>query len=80
MKEKTERVKSNFLGEVMAVQSKMIRLNAGEIEAVRNKCIDINKKLIRLEKEPLKDSELVHKILELGLKNISVSKDGNLEI
>lgn len=80
MKEKTERVKSNFLGEVMAVQSKMIRLNAGEIEAVRNKCIDINKKLIRLEKEPLKDSELVHKILELGLKNISVSKDGDLEI
>lgn len=80
MKEKAERVKSNFLGEVMAVQSKMIRLNAGEIEAVRNKCIDINKKLIRLEKEPLKDSELVHKILELGLKNISVSKDGDLEI
>jgi len=80
MKENAERVKSNFLGEVMAVQSKMIRLNAGEIEAVRNKCIDINKKLIRLEKEPLKDSELVHKILELGLKNISVSKDGELEI
>jgi len=58
----------------------MIRLNAWEIEELRNKCIDINKKLIRLDKEPLKDSELVHKILELGLKNISVSKEGEIEI
>lgn len=58
----------------------MIRLNAWEIEELRNKCVDINKKLIRLDKEPLKDSELVHKILELGLKNISVSKDGEIEI
>lgn len=64
----------------MATASKMIRLNAWEVEQLRNKCIDINKKLIRLEKEPLKDSELVHKILELGLKNICVSKEGNLEI
>ena len=58
----------------------MIRLNAWEIEELRNKCIDINKKLIRLDKEPLKDSELVHKILELGLKNICVSKEGEIEI
>lgn len=58
----------------------MIRLNAWEIEELRNKCVDINKKLIRLDKEPLKDSELVHKILELGLKNISVSKEGEIEI
>lgn len=64
----------------MAISSKMIRLNAWEVEEVRNKSIDINKKLIRLDKEPLKDSELVHKILELGLKNISVSKEGDLEI
>lgn len=58
----------------------MIRLNAWEIEELRNKCVDINKKLIRLDKEPLKDSKLVHKILELGLKNISVSKEGEIEI
>ena len=62
------------------MKSKMIRLNAWEIEELRNKCVDINKKLIRLDKEPLKDSELAHKILELGLKNISVSKDGEIEI
>lgn len=62
------------------VKSKMIRLNAWEIEELRNKCVDINKKLIRLDKEPLKDSELVHKILELGLKNICVTKDGEIEI
>lgn len=58
----------------------MIRLNEKEVEEIRNKCIDINKKLIRLEKEPLKDSELVHKIIELGLKNICVTKEGDLEI
>lgn len=58
----------------------MIRLNEKEVEEIRNKCIDINKKLIRLEKEPLKDSELVHKIIELGLKNICITKEGDLEI
>lgn len=64
----------------MKQNSKMIRLKTKEVEELRNKCIDINKKLIRLEKEPVKDSELVHIVLELGLKNISVSKTGELEI
>lgn len=64
----------------MKQNSKMIRLKTKEVEELRNKCIDINKKLIRLEKEPVKDSELVHIVLELGLKNISVSKTGQLEI
>lgn len=64
----------------MKQNSKMIGLKTSEVEELRNKCIDINKKLIRLEKEPVKDSELVHIVLELGLKNISVSKTGELEI
>lgn len=38
----------------------MLRLNDEEVESVREKTIEINKKLIRLEKEPIKDSELMH--------------------
>lgn len=59
---------------------KMLRLNDEEVESVREKAIEINKKLIRLEKEPIKDSELMHVILKLGTKNIIVNKDGEFEI
>jgi hypothetical protein len=59
---------------------KMLRLNDEEVEKVREKAIEINKKLIRLEKEPVKDSELMHVILRLGTENIIVNKDGELEI
>lgn len=59
---------------------KMLRLNDEEVESVREKAIEINKKLIRLEKEPVKDSELMHIILKLGTENIIVNKDGELEI
>lgn len=64
----------------MSVQSKMLRLNAMEVELVRNKSIEINKKLIGMNKEPLKDSELIHTILRLGVKLITVNKNGDLEI
>ena len=59
---------------------KMLRLNDEEVESVREKAIEINKKLIRLEKEPIKDSELMHLILKLGTKNIIVNKEGEFEI
>lgn len=59
---------------------KMLRLNDEEVEKVREKAIEINKKLIRLEKEPIKDSELMHVILRLGTENIIMNKDGELEI
>ena len=59
---------------------KMLRLNEEEVEKVREKAIEINKKLIRVEKEPVKDSELMHIILKLGTENIIVNKDGELEI
>lgn len=59
---------------------KMLRLNDEEVESVREKAIEINKKLIRLEKEPVKDSELMHLILKLGTKNIIVNKEGEFEI
>lgn len=62
------------------MKSKMVRLNEMEVEKVREKCIEINKKLIRLDKEPFKDSELVHILLDLALKNVYISKSGDIEI
>lgn len=61
-------------------KTKMLRLNEEEVEKVRVKAIEINKKLIRLEKEPVKDSELMHIILKLGTENIIVNKNGDFEI
>lgn len=60
--------------------SKMLRLSNIEVEALRKKSIEINRKLIALSKEPMKDSELAHKIIELGLKNLIVNKYGELEM
>jgi len=70
----------NFERNEMKKVGKMLRLNEEEVEKVRNKCININKKLIQLDKEPIKDSELMHKVLALGIKNVIVNKDGELEI
>ena len=55
-----------------------VRLNDMEQEAIRKKCIEINKLLIGNNKEPLKDSELVHKILELSTTYIRVDTKGNV--
>jgi ankyrin repeat protein len=55
---------------------KSVRLSDGETEAIRNKCIEINKLLIKNGQQPLKDSELVHKILELSVAYARVQDDG----
>lgn len=60
--------------------AKMLRLKDEEVEKVRQKAIEINKKLIKMDKEPMKDSELIHKVISLGLENIVVNKNGDLEI
>lgn len=59
---------------------KMLRIKETQSEKLRKKCIEINKILISLNKEPLKDSEIAHKILDIGIKNIFVNKYGELEM
>lgn len=59
---------------------KMLRINEVESENLRKKCIEINKILISLNKEPLKDSEVAHILLEKGIKKVTVNKYGELEI
>lgn len=60
--------------------SKMIRLNKSEIVEIKVKCKEINKELANLEKETIKESELIHKIIELALKSIKVNKTGEIEL
>ena len=59
---------------------KMLRIKEVQSENLRKKCIEINKILISMNKEPLKDSEIAHKILDIGLKSIFVNKYGELEM
>lgn len=59
---------------------KMLRIKEVQSENLRKKCIEINKILISMNKEPLKDSEIAHKILDMGIKSIFVNKYGELEM
>lgn len=58
----------------------MLRIKEVQSENLRKKCIEINKILISMNKEPLKDSEIAHKILDIGIKSIFVNKYGELEM
>lgn len=57
-----------------------IRLSKQEQEDLRKKAIEINKLLISKGKEPLKDSEIVHIILEKSITYVKVNKEGELYI
>jgi len=58
--------------------SKLLRLSESEQEAARLKAIEINKLLIKRGLPPLKDSELLHKILELSISYTKLSAEGEL--
>lgn len=58
--------------------SKTMRLSDAEQEAIRQKAIEINKLLINKGHPPLKDSELVHKILAKAIPCVQLSKDGEI--
>lgn len=57
-----------------------IRLTKQEQEQLRQKAIEINKLLIKEGKEPLKDSEIAHKILENSIPYVRVNKSGEIYI
>lgn len=60
--------------------AKTVRLSDEEQEAIRKKAVALNKKLMDKNKQPLRDSEIVHAILELALDKLNVSASGNLII
>ncbi|RMT86614.1 hypothetical protein ALP38_200031 [Pseudomonas amygdali pv. sesami] len=57
-----------------------VRLTTAEQEAIRQKAIEFNKILIKQGKQPLRDSELVHKILEKSVPYARLSESGDVII
>lgn len=56
----------------------MLRLTKDEQEQLRQKSIEINKILVKNNKQPLRDSELMHKIIKMALKSTRWTKDGEV--
>jgi pantothenate kinase-related protein Tda10 len=57
-----------------------IRLTNAEQEAIRQKCIEINKLLVKRGMPPIRDSELVHKILEKSVPCVQINASGDVVI
>jgi len=57
-----------------------VRLTKDEEDQLRRKCIEVNKRLIAAEKKPIRESELVHYILNNAIKAIKINKDGTMFI
>lgn len=57
-----------------------VRLNDSEQERLRRKAIELNKVLINRGLEPIKDSELVHRILDQTIEAAEISSSGEVLI
>lgn len=57
-----------------------VRLNDKEQESLRKKCVELNKVLINKSLQPIKDSELVHIILEQAIDNVEISAHGKVVV
>lgn len=57
-----------------------IRLTNAEQEAIRQKCIEINKLLVKRGMSPMRDSELVHKILDKSVPYVQINASGDVVI
>lgn len=59
---------------------KTVRLSDAETELLRKKAIEINKMLVKQGMPPLRDSEIIHKILEKSLPYVQVGQQGEIFI
>jgi len=57
-----------------------LRLSNAEQEALRHKCVEINKLLVKKGRQPLRDSELAHFVLDNATKLVQVTTEGDLKI
>lgn len=55
-----------------------IRLTQQEQEQLRQKAIEINKLLVKQGRQPLRDSELAHKILEKSVTCAQLNSNGEV--
>lgn len=57
-----------------------IRLTKVEQKQINSKCIELNKKLMSRDKMPIKESELVHILLEKSISCVRVDENGEIYI
>lgn len=57
-----------------------VRINDQEQEMLRKKAVEINKVLIQKGQQPVRDSELIHILIEEGLELLEVSNSGTVKI
>ena len=57
-----------------------VRLNDAEQEKLRKKAVELNKVLIQKGQQPVRDSELVHILIEEGIELIEIGNSGKLTI
>lgn len=57
-----------------------VRLNDKEQESLRKKCIELNKSLINKSLMPIKDSELVHIILDQCIEAVELTTSGKIVV
>ncbi len=69
---------SKLIGILKMVQS--VRLNDMEQEKLRKKAVELNKALIQKGQQPIRDSELVHILIEEAIELIEINNSGKLTI
>ena len=57
-----------------------VRMNDKEQELLRKKCIELNKQLINRNLMPIKESELVHIILEQCIDETELTTSGQIKV
>ncbi|MCQ9327740.1 hypothetical protein [Neisseria dentiae] len=57
-----------------------LRIKENQRESLRRLAININRKLVQLGRQPLKDSELAHKLLDEALERAEVKDNGEIHI
>lgn len=57
-----------------------VRMNDKEQELLRKKCIELNKVLINRNLMPIKESELVHLILEQCIAQTELTASGQIKV
>jgi transposase len=60
--------------------TRSIRLNEIERKLIKKKSREINKKLVMSGREPMKESEILHEILEKTIERAELNGQGNIEI
>jgi|GEM_PF-677268 hypothetical protein len=59
---------------------KTLRIKDSQQEKIRQLAITFNKRLVHMGKQPLRDSELVHALIDEALEKAMLDENGNIAI